>query len=187
MLCCQLLIPLFGLLSRHAKRHPLVFTFWAVWLLGAHLLDLFWLVMPNVFIRQMPEAVGAPPGTPLPEVLKQLLASDQSVYQVSAQHQAFMQLVRAPLGPAAVGMVLALVVGLGGMFVATTLWFLRPRAAGARAGPAAGRIAQLREYVRTMYERPIAAGTETRRRSSRTRSTSACWAWWARFWPWSWS
>ena len=70
------------------------------------------------------EAVGALPGTPLPEALKQLLASDQAVYQVSGQHQAFMQLVRAPLTPAAVGMVLALVVGLGGMFVATTIWFL---------------------------------------------------------------
>ncbi len=59
LLFCQLLIPMFGLLSRHAKRHPLVFTFWAVWLLGAHLLDLFWLIMPNVFIQQIPEAVGA--------------------------------------------------------------------------------------------------------------------------------
>ena len=82
--------------ARHAKRHPMVFTFWAVWLLGAHLLDLFWLIMPNVFIPQMPAAVGAPPGTPLAEVLKQLLASDQAVYQVSAQHQAFMQLVPRP-------------------------------------------------------------------------------------------
>jgi hypothetical protein len=125
LLFCQLLIPMFGLLSRHAKRHPLVFTFWAVWLLGAHLLDLYWLIMPDVFIQRIPQAVGALPGTPLPEALKQLLASDQSVYQVSQQHQAFMQLVRAPLGPAAVGMVLALVVGLGGMFVAATLWFLQ--------------------------------------------------------------
>ncbi len=123
LLFCQLLIPMFGLLSRHAKRHPMVFTFWAVWLLGAHLLDLYWLIMPDVFIRQIPQAVGALPGTPLPEALKQLLASDQSVYQVSQQHQAFMQLVTAPLTPAAVGMVLGLVVGLGGMFVAATLWF----------------------------------------------------------------
>ena len=62
-----------------------------------------------------------PPGTPLPEALKQLLASNQSVYQVSAAaSRRSCRLVRAPLGPAAVGMVLALVVGLGGLFLVTT-------------------------------------------------------------------
>ena len=41
-------------------------------------------------------------------------------------------------------MVLALVVGLGGMFVATTLWFLGRGSARSRPRSAAGRIAQLR-------------------------------------------
>ena len=58
----HLLIPLAGLLSRHAKRRPVVLTFWAVWLLAAHLLDLFWLIMPNVFIERIPEAVGMTAG-----------------------------------------------------------------------------------------------------------------------------
>jgi hypothetical protein len=124
LLFCQLLIPMAGLLSRHAKRHLGVLTFWAVWLLAAHLLDLYWLIMPNVYIQRIPEAFGTP-GAPLPEALGKLLASNQSVYQVSQQHETFMQVVRAPLGLAAVGIVLAFVVGLGAVFFVTTTWFLR--------------------------------------------------------------
>jgi hypothetical protein len=120
----QLLIPMAGLLSRHAKRHVGVLTFWCVWLLAAHLLDIYWLVMPNVFIQRIPAAVG-PPGAPLPQALGKLVASDQSVYQIAQQHESFMQIVRAPLGWASVGMVLALVVGMGAMFFVTTVWFLR--------------------------------------------------------------
>ena len=103
LLFCHLLIPLFGLMSRHAKRHPLVFTFWAVWLLAAHLLDIYWLVMPNVFIREIPAAVGLPPDAPLPEALGKLLNTNHSVYQLSPEYSSFMDVVRAPLGPAAVG------------------------------------------------------------------------------------
>jgi hypothetical protein len=120
----QLLIPMAGLLSRHAKRRLGMLTFWAVWLLAAHLLDLYWLIMPNVYIQRIPEAVGTP-GAPLPEALGKLLASSQSVYQVSPQHEAFMQVVRAPLGLAAVGMTLVWIVGLGAVFFLTTVWFLR--------------------------------------------------------------
>ena len=39
-------IPFFGLLSRHVKRNPLGLMFWAVWLIGIHLVDMYWLVMP---------------------------------------------------------------------------------------------------------------------------------------------
>ena len=124
LLFVQLLIPMAGLLSRQAKRRLGVLTFWAVWLLVAHLFDLYWLIMPNVYIQRIPEAVGMP-GAPLPEALGKLLASQQSVYQVSQQHEAFMQVVRAPLGPAAVGMVMAFVVGMGAMFFVTTTWFLQ--------------------------------------------------------------
>lgn len=41
------LLPMAGLLSRHAKRRLAVLTFWAVWLLVMHAVDLFWLVHPR--------------------------------------------------------------------------------------------------------------------------------------------
>jgi hypothetical protein len=122
---CHLLIPFVGLLSRHAKRQRMVLTFWAIWLLAAHLLDLFWLIMPNVYIDKIPEAVGAAPGTPLPEALKQLLASPQAVYQVAAQHQAFMRVVEAPLELKSVAIVLGMVLWMGGLYLINTARLLR--------------------------------------------------------------
>ena len=41
-------LPFAGLLSRHAKRKLWLLSFWAVWLLCMHAVDLFWLVMPSV-------------------------------------------------------------------------------------------------------------------------------------------
>jgi len=46
LLAGHLLIPFFGLLSRHVKRNRPLLAFWAVWLLVMHWLDLYWLVMP---------------------------------------------------------------------------------------------------------------------------------------------
>jgi hypothetical protein len=43
----QLLIPFAGLLSRHVKRVAGVLVFWAVWQLAFHLLDTYWIVMPE--------------------------------------------------------------------------------------------------------------------------------------------
>jgi hypothetical protein len=43
----QLLIPFAGLLSRHVKRVAFVLVFWAVWQLFFHLLDTYWIVMPE--------------------------------------------------------------------------------------------------------------------------------------------
>lgn len=40
-------IPFLGLLSRHVKRHKAALAFWAVWLLVAHWIDVYWLVMPS--------------------------------------------------------------------------------------------------------------------------------------------
>ena len=52
----HLLIPFFGLLSREVKRRKLLLGFWAVWLLVAHWIDLYWLVMPGLGHE------GLPPG-----------------------------------------------------------------------------------------------------------------------------
>jgi hypothetical protein len=116
----QLLIPFLGLLSRHAKRNLKVLSFWAVWLLAAHLFDLYWIVMPNLYVRQMPAAVGAPPGTPLRKVLAELLASNQSVYELAPKYAQFMSNVAAPLQPLSVAVVLALVAGMGGLYLMST-------------------------------------------------------------------
>jgi hypothetical protein len=47
MLIGGLLVPFAGLLSRHVKRNRGAATFWAIWLLAFHYLDLYWLVMPQ--------------------------------------------------------------------------------------------------------------------------------------------
>ena len=40
-------LPFAGLISRHAKRRLALLTFWAIWLLVMHAVDLFWIVMPG--------------------------------------------------------------------------------------------------------------------------------------------
>ncbi|MGA2031383.1 MAG: quinol:cytochrome C oxidoreductase [Thermoguttaceae bacterium] len=125
LVACHLLIPFLGLLSRAAKRRLGVFAFWAVWLLAAQLLDLYWLVMPNLYVSEIPAAVGAAPGTPLPRVLKELVASNQSIYQVAARHADFMEAVRLPLGGGALAVTFGLLLGMGGLYLASTAWLLR--------------------------------------------------------------
>lgn len=44
------LLPFAGLLSRHAKRRLAILSFWAVWLLAMHALDLYWIVMPGAAV-----------------------------------------------------------------------------------------------------------------------------------------
>jgi hypothetical protein len=89
LLVVQLFVPFFGLLSRRVKRSPAALTFWALWLLAAHLLDVFWLVMPNL-----------PP-------------SDSS------------SAAETPFETRSLIIVLALVVGMGGLFAANTARLLR--------------------------------------------------------------
>jgi hypothetical protein len=48
LLFVHLPVPFFGLLSREAKRRKALLGFWAAWMLAAHWLDLYWLVMPSV-------------------------------------------------------------------------------------------------------------------------------------------
>jgi len=41
------IIPFFMLMSRHAKRNTFILLFSAIWLLGMHYVDLYWLILPN--------------------------------------------------------------------------------------------------------------------------------------------
>ena len=118
LIVIHFVLPFFGVMSRHAKRLTPLLAFWLVWLLAAHAYDVFWLIMPNTYIRQLP------PGETLPEVFKTLLASQQSVYQLSPAHQEFMQCVQAPLTSVAIITYLGLLVAMGGLFVANTGWLL---------------------------------------------------------------
>ncbi len=128
LLLVHLVIPLFGLLPRAAKRRLVWLGFWSAWLLAANLLDLFWLVMPHAVVPLMAAAVDAAPGTPLPELLRQVLQSSQSVYQVAPQYTALREALAAPLTPASLAIVLGLVLGLGGLFLANTARMLKAAA-----------------------------------------------------------
>jgi hypothetical protein len=122
---CHLLIPFLGLISRGAKRRLGLFTFWAGWLLGALWLDMFYLVMPNLYIREIPAAVGAAAGTPLPVALKQLLASNQSVYRLAERHADFMTTVGSAFTPASLAIALGLTIGIGGLLLINTARLLQ--------------------------------------------------------------
>ncbi len=54
LLVAHLLIPFLGLLSRDVKRCTMLLSFWAIWLLAAHWLDLYWLVMPSALPGRVP-------------------------------------------------------------------------------------------------------------------------------------
>jgi hypothetical protein len=50
----HLLIPFFGLLSRQLKRRRMLLGGWAAWMLVAHWVDLYWLVMPTFSPERLP-------------------------------------------------------------------------------------------------------------------------------------
>jgi hypothetical protein len=51
------LLPLFGLMSRQQRRNPRVLAFWSAFLLMAHWMDLYWLVMPEA--SKSPVVIGS--------------------------------------------------------------------------------------------------------------------------------
>ncbi|MCC7380547.1 MAG: quinol:cytochrome C oxidoreductase [Deltaproteobacteria bacterium] len=57
LLFVHVIIPFGGLLSRYVKRSRVGLAFWAVWLLGAHYLDIYWLVMPSLNNQSVPFGV----------------------------------------------------------------------------------------------------------------------------------
>jgi len=48
LIVVHFLVPYFALLTQPSKMNPKVLKFISVWLLFAHLLDMFWLIMPNM-------------------------------------------------------------------------------------------------------------------------------------------
>lgn len=47
-------VPFFGILSRHVKRNKVALSFWAVYILIVHYIDLYWIVMPNMDAHHNP-------------------------------------------------------------------------------------------------------------------------------------
>ena len=106
LIVVHFVFPFLGLMSKHAKRILPLFSFWLIWLLVAHAFDLFWLIMPNVYIRQIPADGGSGRATTLPDAFKTLLESQQSVYQLSRQISSLWHAVNAPLTAAAIATVM---------------------------------------------------------------------------------
>jgi hypothetical protein len=118
LIVVHFVLPFLGLMSKHVKRFLPLHAFWLVWLLAASAFDLFWLIMPNTYVRAFPG------GESLPEAFKTLLESQQSVYQLSPEHQSLMELVKLPLTPAGLATVAGLLVFMGGLYIASTGWLL---------------------------------------------------------------
>jgi hypothetical protein len=121
LIVIHFVLPFFGLMSRHVKRASVLLVFWLFWLLAAHAYDMFWLIMPNTYIHEIGKQF---PGESLPNVFKSILESQQSVYQLSPGHEQLMECIKAPLTPAAIATVIGLLVAMGGLYVASTGWWL---------------------------------------------------------------
>jgi len=46
LIFARFVIPFLGIMSRRFKRNPKTLAFWAVWMLGAQLIDMYWLIKP---------------------------------------------------------------------------------------------------------------------------------------------
>jgi hypothetical protein len=121
LIVIHFVLPFLGLMSKHVKRRLPLLAFWLIWVLVAHAFDLFWLIMPSTFFQEQRSAN-------LPELFKTLLESRQAVYQLSGAQADFMQVVVAPLRPAALATVAGMLLCMGGLYLISTAWFLRKAA-----------------------------------------------------------
>ena len=56
----RFVIPFLGLMSRHVKRRKATLAFWSAWLIVMHMVDMFWVVMPQYSAEVMPRQVPLP-------------------------------------------------------------------------------------------------------------------------------
>jgi hypothetical protein len=124
LLFVHLLIPFPGLLSRHVKRKNSVIAFWAVWSLCACALDIYWLVIPNQWISQIPAEVGEK-HMALQEALPLLVGGTRDIYTLNPLHAAFMERINFPLQPMSVLVTVLCFIGFSGLYVFSTMMALR--------------------------------------------------------------
>jgi hypothetical protein len=132
LIVVHLIIPFPGLLSRHVKRKMPVLAFWAVWSLFACLLDMFYIVIPSQWIHKVPEWTGHPHdplGHALPDFVASHNASDPAghgIYAVAEKYWQHYPAIEFPLfQPMAWVVAISVFVGMAGLYVATTMIFLK--------------------------------------------------------------
>jgi hypothetical protein len=120
LLIVHLVIPFAGLLSREVKRRPVVLAFWAVWALGACAVDVCWLVLPAQWINRVGEVAGT--GANLPAALAKV--SDlHNVYGVKGDELA--AAIQFPLTAGPMLVTALCFVGIGGLYIGSTMMALR--------------------------------------------------------------
>ena len=123
----HLLIPFAGLLSRHTKRRLGILKFWALWILAAQFIDLFYVIMPNEWVKHIPDLGKNEGGEAFG--LNDILASRFDVYHLKPEYQDFMtQHVALPLSPLGLLITLSCFVGIGGLYLAATAFNLKGNA-----------------------------------------------------------
>ena len=129
LLTVHFLIPFPGLLSRHIKRTNGLLAFWACWSLLACALDIYWLIVPSQWIQKIPAEVGNPT-SPLPNALPYLLNSPQDIYHVKphVRRTSFDSQINFPPAPAAIAITVRCFVGIGGIYIFSTMLTLRGKA-----------------------------------------------------------
>lgn len=124
---CHLLIPFAGLISRHAKRRFAIFAFFAIWMLLAHALDLYWMILPNQWINQMPAVAGDAHMT-LPETFAIMLQGTRNVYELKPEFASFGHVIAYPFGGAQLAVTISLWIGMAGLLLAGTAFWLKSAA-----------------------------------------------------------
>ncbi len=114
----HLFIPFAGLLSRHAKRRLNIFAFWAVWILAAQFLDLFYIIMPNEWVKH------APGNLPVHD----LLNTRFDIYHLKPEFASFMDRISFPVTPMGLLITISCFAGMAGIYVASTMVMLRGQA-----------------------------------------------------------
>jgi hypothetical protein len=127
LLAVHFVIPFPGLLSRHVKRRNAVVAFWAVWSLLACALDMFWLIMPNTWIRQIPDEVAGTSGTRLNlvESLSSFVNGTHDLHNLAPAHKAFYSQVDLPLTPLPLLITALCFIGIGGLYIFWTMFALK--------------------------------------------------------------
>lgn len=130
LLIVHLLIPFPGLLSRHVKRKNRVLAFWAVWSLCACALDQFWLIVPNQWINRIPAVVTNDPHTamPLQAALPLIVESRHDIYHLKSEFAGFATQVNFPLQVEPLLLTALCFIGIGGLYLFSTMLALRNRA-----------------------------------------------------------
>ena len=102
------IVPFFGLMSRHVKRHKGLLAFWCIWLLFFGYLDIFWQVQPIVWINTHLGLAA--------------VAKNHDPYKLLG---AVEKIVGNPLRPMSLVLDALCLVGIGGLWVAHTAFLLR--------------------------------------------------------------